>query len=147
MIRYLIRRIGLIFITLFLISFAIFMIVEVLPGDVAKMMLKQSATEETLHRLREQLGLYRPWYERYFAWVFGILQGDWGRSYVMPLPASLLLTHSTRGVFPPRIRVELAISLSPSAFPSPSSPLSLESLWRSSRESGPGFALTGLGIA
>ena len=74
-----------------MISFAIFVIVEILPGDVAKMMLKQTATEESLHRLREQLGLYRPWYERYFEWVFGVLRGDWGRSYVMDMPISEIL--------------------------------------------------------
>lgn len=79
-------------VTLFVISLAIFAIVEVLPGDVAKMMLKQTATEESLHRLREQLGLYRPWYERYFDWMGGVvLHGDWGDSYVMGVPVSDIL--------------------------------------------------------
>ena len=88
MARFLIRRLSLIIITLWVISLAIFAIVELLPGDVAKMMLKQNATDEALHRLREQLGLYRPWYERYFEWVTGILRGDLGDSYVMGLPVS-----------------------------------------------------------
>ena len=91
MTRYLIRRLSLIFVTLLVISFAIFAIVEILPGDVAKLMLKQNATEAALDRLREQLGLYRPWYERYFDWVTGVLQGDWGTSYYSGLPISELL--------------------------------------------------------
>jgi peptide/nickel transport system permease protein len=70
------------------ISFAIFAVVEVLPGDVAKMMLKQTATEEALHRIREELGLYRPWYQRYFEWLFGVFKGDWGVSYVMGTPVT-----------------------------------------------------------
>ena len=91
MARYLMRRLGLILITLWVISFAIFVIIEILPGDVAKMMLKQNATEEALHRIREQLGLYRPWYERYFEWMTGVLRGDWGTSYVMGIPVSEIL--------------------------------------------------------
>ena len=91
MTRYLIRRLSLIFVTLLVISFAIFAIVEILPGDVAKLMLKQNATEAALDRLREQLGLYRPWYERYFDWVTGVLQGNWGTSYYTGLPISELL--------------------------------------------------------
>ncbi len=91
MLRYLIRRLSLIAVTLWVISFAIFAIVEILPGDVAKMMLKQNATEESLHMLREQLGLYRPWYERYFEWIWGVLRGDWGTSYVMGVPVSEVL--------------------------------------------------------
>ena len=91
MARYLIRRLSLIFVTLLVISFAIFAVVEILPGDVAKQMLKQNATEEALDRVRQQLDLYRPWYERYFDWVGGVFQGDWGTSYVMQLPISELL--------------------------------------------------------
>ena len=91
MLRYLIRRLSLIMVTLWVISFAIFAIVEILPGDVAKMMLKQNATKESLHMLREQLGLYRPWYERYFEWIWGVLRGDWGNSYVMGIPVSEVL--------------------------------------------------------
>jgi len=91
MLRYIIRRLGLIIVTLAVISLAIFAIVEILPGDVAKMMLKQNATEESLDRLREQLGLYRPWYERYFDWVWGVLRGDWGTSYVTGIPISEIL--------------------------------------------------------
>ena len=59
MIRYFVRRLGLILITLLVISLAIFAIVEILPGDVAKMMLKQTATEEALHRIREELGFLK----------------------------------------------------------------------------------------
>ena len=44
--RFLVRRIGLSCVTLLVVSLAIFMISEVLPGDVATMMMGKSATEE-----------------------------------------------------------------------------------------------------
>ena len=91
MARYLVRRVSLIFVTLLIISFAIFAVVEILPGDVAKQILRQNATDEALHRIREQLDLYRPWYERYFDWVGGVFRGDWGTSYVTQLPISEIL--------------------------------------------------------
>lgn len=47
-------------VTLLVVSLAIFMITEMLPGDVAAMMMGKEATEENLVRLREELGLNRP---------------------------------------------------------------------------------------
>ena len=71
-------RIGLAFVTLFLVSIVIFAMVEVLPGDVASRILGQMATEEKLAVLREQLQLNAPPVERYFRWLGGIVQGDFG---------------------------------------------------------------------
>ena len=86
MIRFVARRIGLVCITLLVVSLAIFTITEILPGDVAQMMLKQSATPEGLARIRNELGLYRPAHVRYLEWVGGVLRGDWGDSYVRKMP-------------------------------------------------------------
>ncbi|MCH8974673.1 MAG: ABC transporter permease, partial [Chloroflexi bacterium] len=52
MLRFLIARLSLIGVTLLVISGAIFVVTEILPGDVAQMMLKQDATEERLASLR-----------------------------------------------------------------------------------------------
>jgi peptide/nickel transport system permease protein len=51
-----------------------------LPGDLAEEMLGQSATEETVAALREQLGLDRPAHERYLSWLAGAVQGNFGTS-------------------------------------------------------------------
>jgi len=91
MIRFVARRIGLIIITLLVVSLAIFLITEVLPGDVAQMMLKQSATPEGLARIRNELGLERPAHVRYLDWIGGVLQGDWGDSYVHKKPIGEIL--------------------------------------------------------
>ena len=91
MARYLLRRISLMAITLLVISLAIFTITEILPGDVAVMMLKQNATEESLARIRQELDLNRPAHERYATWIGGVVRGDWGDSYVQKRPISKIL--------------------------------------------------------
>lgn len=82
MAQFLIRRIALIFITLLVVSLAIFTITEVLPGDVAAVILKQDATESSIAQLREELQLNRPAHVRYLDWVGSALTGDLGTSYV-----------------------------------------------------------------
>ncbi len=74
------QRLGLGLLTLIVVSFVIFSAVELLPGDLAEELLGQAATPETVAALREQLGLDRPWYVRYFEWLFNALQGDFGQS-------------------------------------------------------------------
>ena len=91
MIRFVARRLGLIVVTLLVVSVAIFTITEVLPGDVAQMMLKETATPEGLARIRNELRLDRPAHVRYLDWIGGVLQGDWGDSYITKRPIGELL--------------------------------------------------------
>ena len=78
MLRFIVTRIALGILTLFAVSVLIFVATEILPGDVASAVLGQGATPETLAAFREELGLNRPAYVRYFEWFFGALQGDLG---------------------------------------------------------------------
>ena len=87
MLVYLIRRIGFILLTLFLASAVIFAATQLLPGDVAQVMLGQFATEEAVANLREELGLNRPAYVQYFSWLGRFVTGDWGESMVARQPA------------------------------------------------------------
>ena len=91
MAHFLIKRISLILVTLLVVSMAIFTITEVLPGDVAVMILKQDATEERLAKVREKLDLDRPAHMRYLSWIGGVVQGDLGNSYVSDQPISKIL--------------------------------------------------------
>ena len=75
-----------ILVTLVVVSLAIFTITEILPGDVAVMMLRQGATEQNLKKVREDLGLDRPAYVRYLDWIGGAVRGDLGDSYVQKRP-------------------------------------------------------------
>ncbi len=77
--------------TLFLISLVIFFATELLPGDFAKALLGRSATEESLAAMREQLGLDRSAAARYWHWLSGALQGDFGMSLANRRPISELI--------------------------------------------------------
>jgi peptide/nickel transport system permease protein len=75
-----IRRIAIGFATLWVVSVLVFAGTEILPGDVAQILLGQSATPEALAALRAELGLDQPAYVRYFEWLVGMVTGDLGIS-------------------------------------------------------------------
>ncbi len=77
------KRLGSLLLTLAVMSFIIFMLVEIMPGDVAQMILGQSATDEAVAALREARGLNDPVLQRYFRWVGGVVTGDLGDSIYM----------------------------------------------------------------
>jgi len=77
------KRLGSLLVTLAVMSFIIFMLVEIMPGDVAQMILGQSATPEAVNALREARGLNDPVLQRYFRWVGGVVTGDLGDSIYM----------------------------------------------------------------
>ncbi len=82
MTTYLLRRISFIVLTMLLASIVIFAATQLLPGDVAQVMLGQFATKEAVANLREELGLNRPVYMQYFDWLTHFVRGDWGVSMV-----------------------------------------------------------------
>src|SRR5262245_18850404 len=79
-------RVGSLLLTLVIISIGIFLILEVLPGDPAAVMLGTSAQPDTLAALRHQMGLDQPALVRYFAWIGGMLTGNFGTSYTYGVP-------------------------------------------------------------
>ena len=74
------RRIVIGFGTLLVVSVIVFLVTSILPGDVAQILLGQSATPDTLAALRKELGLDQPGYIRYFSWLGGMATGDLGIS-------------------------------------------------------------------
>lgn len=86
MISYLARRLGFILLTMLLASMIIFAATQLLPGDVAQVMLGQFATPEAVANLREELGLNRPVYIQYLDWLAKFVTGDWGESMTSRLP-------------------------------------------------------------
>jgi peptide/nickel transport system permease protein len=77
---YLGRRLLSILVILFVVSFAVFAITQILPGNAAVMILGDFATDVQRHALEIELGLDRPWYVQYWRWLGRLLQGDWGTS-------------------------------------------------------------------
>jgi peptide/nickel transport system permease protein len=78
--RLIATRFALGLLTLLAVSVLIFICTQILPGDVASAVLGQQATPEALKVFRAELGLDKPAYLRYLAWLIGVLHGDFGRS-------------------------------------------------------------------
>lgn len=62
------------------VTFVVFMIMQIVPGDPARVILGPYASDESVQGLRERLGLNRPFFEQYFRWLAGVVQGDFGQS-------------------------------------------------------------------
>ncbi len=87
MAKYIVRRLGFMLLTMLLVSLAIFLISEVVPGDVARHVLGQFATAEQVALLREQMGLNQPLYMRYVDWLIG---SDWRLTGLVGKPLKLV---------------------------------------------------------
>jgi peptide/nickel transport system permease protein len=85
------RRLLIALATLWLISLLIFVIVEILPGDVARLVLGQFATSHDIALVRQQLGLERPPVIRYLDWAGGFMTGHWGNSWRLQTPIKPLI--------------------------------------------------------
>jgi peptide/nickel transport system permease protein len=72
------KRLGLGLLTMFMVSVIIFLAVNMLPGDFAQALLGQSATPEAVAAIRKDLGLDKPIHIRYFDWLLGAVQWDFG---------------------------------------------------------------------
>lgn len=80
MMKMVLRRILIGIGTLWVVSVLVFIGTSILPGDVAQIILGQSATPETLAALRAELGMDKPAYLRYFDWLGNLASGDLGTS-------------------------------------------------------------------
>jgi peptide/nickel transport system permease protein len=89
--RRLLRRIGIFAVTIVVASMIVFGVMAVLPGDPAVVALGVNADPELLQQTREQFGLDRPLVEQYLSWAGGLLQGDFGISYVTDAPIAPLI--------------------------------------------------------
>lgn len=85
---YLLRRLLAVFLVLAIVTFAVFAITTMLPGNAAIMILGEYATPEAVAALEKQLHLDQPWYAQYLSWVAGILHGDFGTSLRLSLPVT-----------------------------------------------------------
>lgn len=81
MAQYILRRLGLLVLTLWLTSMIVFFVTNLLPGDVASILLGREADETALENLREEMGLNDPLPVRYVNWLGDFASGDWGQSF------------------------------------------------------------------
>ena len=78
--RYLLRRLLLTIPVLLFVSLIVFSLINLIPGDPARIMLGEEASKEALEALRKEMGLDRPIYIRYLFWVGRLVRGDFGQS-------------------------------------------------------------------
>jgi len=91
MLRYTLKRLLSLVISLSVASLVIFLVIEVAPGDPASFMLGINAQPDTVAALRTELGLDVPKYIRYLDWAGGMLQGDFGTSYTYRTPVTKMI--------------------------------------------------------
>lgn len=115
--RYILRRALLLLLTLFLSSLIIFALTQLLPGDVARLVLGRDASPQQIVEFNERFGLNDPFPVQYVNWLSGFLTGDWGVSFssgnaaVRTLVASSLQNTLTLAVFTLIISIPLSIVL------------------------------------
>src|SRR5690242_21404644 len=80
MTQYVVRRVLAILPVLFGISILVFLLVHLIPGDVAQILLGTQATDQQLETLRRTFGLDRPLPVQYVDWLSHIVRGDFGVS-------------------------------------------------------------------
>ncbi|MHA6765588.1 ABC transporter permease [Streptacidiphilus sp. PAMC 29251] len=90
---FLLRRLGAVPLTLFILSFLVFAATQVLPGDVGRTILGREASDASVQQINRQLGLDKPLLTQYGHWLGQFLSGNWGTSYTLHTPVrELLLT-------------------------------------------------------
>src|SRR5262245_57844085 len=92
MTQYILRRLLIAIPTLLVISFVIFAVLALAPGDpLAQFALNPAIPESTRQLIRHQLGIDQPWPIRYVKWLTSFLQGSWGFSFSTKAPVADLI--------------------------------------------------------
>ena len=89
--EYVIRRILTCIPLLLVLSFVLFVLLRLTPGDPVGAILGLQATPETMAALRHELGLDQPVWKQYVDWLWGVLHGDFGVEYRARKPIGPLL--------------------------------------------------------
>jgi peptide/nickel transport system permease protein len=100
MARFLLKRLGLATITLFLLTLIVFFGAQILPGNVARRILGPFADQRAVDNLNHELGTDRNLWTQYWDWISHFVRGDLGSSLSYDQPVSSLvgsaLTHSLK---------------------------------------------------
>jgi peptide/nickel transport system permease protein len=84
-------RLGVAAVTLLIVSLVVFGATQMLPGDVAEILLGQAATPEAVAGLRQAMHLDPPALWQSGHWLWGLAQGDLGTSYANNMPVAQLI--------------------------------------------------------
>ena len=89
--RFILKKTGVLIVTLLLISLLAYLAFQIVPGDPTTVILGLDYTPERAAALREELGLDRNVLVRYMDWLVSALRGDWGMSYSYGIPVQEVL--------------------------------------------------------
>jgi peptide/nickel transport system permease protein len=78
--NYILRRILNVIIILLILSVFIFLMIRLIPGDPARVLAGEHASEKAIEALRHQLGLDKPIFIQFFSWFGRVIRGDFGDS-------------------------------------------------------------------
>jgi peptide/nickel transport system permease protein len=82
LLSFIIRRLLITIVVVFLVSVIAFLLLHIIPGDPVLKMLGTKATPEAITQLRHELGLDQPIIVQYGNWIWGVVHGDMGKSLV-----------------------------------------------------------------
>jgi ABC-type dipeptide/oligopeptide/nickel transport system permease component len=103
MYRYIVRRLLTLIPVLIGLITLVFILLHILPGDVARLIAGPSAPPETVESIRHEMGLDRPLWVQYLDYLGKIARGDFGRSYQSNRPVLSELAE----VFPKTVQLAL----------------------------------------
>jgi peptide/nickel transport system permease protein len=86
MATFLLKRLGLMILTLWILTVIVFFAGQVLPGNPGRATLGPLASQSAVNSLDHQLGVDRPLLTRYLSWIGGLLHGNMGTSYAYRTP-------------------------------------------------------------
>ena len=97
---FLLKRFATFVATLAVASVLVFAVLDVLPGNVAQVILGDTATPESIATLEKKLGLDRPVHVRYLDWVGGLLRGQTAQSHSYDTPTATLIAERLQVTLP-----------------------------------------------
>src|SRR6516162_2376161 len=96
MAMFFLKRLSYLLLTILAVSFAVFVVMEMTPGQAARKILGPFATQEQVDLLTEQMGLNRPVVVRYAEWLHNVVRGDLGYSTLYKRPVAQVLKDRLR---------------------------------------------------
>lgn len=97
--KFSIRRIMIMIPQIFVLSIFIFILAKQMPGDPLTGLIDPSVDPAYIEQKREELGINDPWYEQYWNWISGAVQGDFGKSFHYKMPVSEVIADRLKNTF------------------------------------------------
>src|SRR5258708_4320976 len=91
MLAYILRRIAATVPVMAIVAFFVFSLLYLAPGDPAVMIAGDQASPADIERIRQSLGLHRPFLVQFGEWLWRILHADLGRSIFTNLPVTTMI--------------------------------------------------------